>query len=535
MLTLIDCTLRDGGYYNDWDFSKDLIADYLVAMESAGIEFIELGFRSFNTDGFHGACAYTTDDFINRLVIPPSLKIGVMMNASELINHIEGPLAAIQLQFVPAQESPVTLVRFACHVHEFEATLPMCAWLKQQGYMVGINLMQVADRSETEIENIGDTASNYDLDVLYFADSMGSLEPHQAAKIVKILRRHWHGAIGIHTHDNMGRAMSNTLSAISEGVTWVDSTVTGMGRGPGNVQTEYIVIELESQRKNRGNLTPLLSLITKHFKPMQRKYGWGYNPYYYIAGKFGIHPTYVQAMLSDSRYSDADILAVLDHLKSVGGKKFSFSNLDAGRTFFHGEPRGDWEPALAMRDREVLILATGSGVRSYCEAIETYIQVKSPFVIALNTKQDISDSLIDVRAACHPVRLLADCENYSKLPQPLVCPVSMLPENVRAGLSDKELLDFGIQIRKGTFGFNPTSCILPTGLVIAYALAIASSGGAKLISIAGLDGYEPGDPRNIEMDDLLENYMSTSGFAPLRAITPSKYRLPKASVFQLSN
>ncbi len=108
--------------------------------------------------------------------------------------------------------------------------------------------MQVADRTEDEIKALARQATAYPLDALYFADSMGSMNPDQTAQIIQWLRSEWSGALGIHTHDNLGLALSNTLRALDEGVTWVDSTVTGMGRGPGNARTEELAIELAEQR-----------------------------------------------------------------------------------------------------------------------------------------------------------------------------------------------------------------------------------------------------------------------------------------------
>ena len=85
-INVLDCTLRDGGYYNNWDFSNDLIAKYLNSMSSSGVEYVEIGFRSFESETFRGACAYTHEDFINNIKIPKNLKPGVMVNASELLS-----------------------------------------------------------------------------------------------------------------------------------------------------------------------------------------------------------------------------------------------------------------------------------------------------------------------------------------------------------------------------------------------------------------------------------------------------------------
>lgn len=528
----IDCTLRDGGYYNDWDFKPKLVQDYFLAMESLQIDYVEIGLRSLKNDGFKGGCAFSTDAFINSLAIPAGLagKIGVMINGSEIANS-DTQTTCLERLFNTKSESPVTLVRIACHVHEFISCLPAAIWLKAQGYMVGFNLMQVADRSFDEITELAKQASQYPIDVLYFADSMGSLSPQQTSQIVKAFQKGFSGALGIHTHDNMGQAIANTTQAIEDGVTWVDSTVTGMGRGPGNAQTEYLAIAIEDLRSNKGNPTKLFELIRKHFKPMQDHYGWGTNPYYYLAGKYGIHPSYIQEMMQDARYSDEDILAVIDHLKVEGGKKFSLNTLESARDFYSGEPRGFWNPAETIQGRDVLIIGTGPGVKAHRAAIESYIQAQKPYVIALNTQQNIAQNLINVRAACHPVRLLADCQEHLNLPQPLIIPASMLPEDVQQELKTKELLDFGIGINAEGFEFNQNYCALPTSLVVAYVLAIATSGKAKRILLVGFDGYSGDDPRTKEMEKLIKLYKNAKQSINMISLTPTRYEITTQSIY----
>lgn len=532
-LVLIDCTLRDGGYYNSWDFDRELIAEYLAAMNEAGVDIVEIGFRSFEKVGFKGACAYSTDDFITGLPIAAGQKIGVMVNAAEILKHSAGVIPATRLLFRSASESPVVLVRFACHLHEFEATLPACAWLKEQGYRVGINLMQVADRSDEEIQTIGALAANYPLDVLYFADSLGSMDPEQTSRIILLLRKHWSGAIGIHTHDNMGRAVANSLRAIDMGASWVDATVTGMGRGPGNAQTEYMLIELEGRLARQSRISPLLSLIRKRFGPMQHEYGWGRNPYYHLTGKYGIHPTYVQEMLTDPRYGEAEILAVIEHLRLEGGKKFSVQTMEHGRLMVGQSERGQWRPADVMSGREVLILGAGQGAHSHSLAIESYICRAKPIVLALNTVTPIDQSLIDYRVACHPFRLMADSQKYSSMPQPLIMPAYRIGGGFESTNGSFPVLDFGLSVQPGAFYFGDDHAVAPCSLAIAYALAIASSGRAKRVLLAGFDGYSADDPRFLEMVELLELYQAKEDSAPLEAVTPTRYSIPATSIYAM--
>jgi len=360
---------------------------------------------------------------------------------------------------------------------------------------------------------------------------MGSMNPDEVAQVVQWFRGEYDGAMGIHTHDNLGLALSNTLRAIDEGVTWVDSTVTGMGRGPGNARSEELVIDIAERRGKAINMVPLMTLLREHFKPMQALYGWGTNPYYYLAGKYGIHPTYIQEMLSDTRYSEEDVLAVIDHLRLEGGKKFRLNTLEAARDFYLGEPKGEWSPHERFAGRDVLLLGTGPGVARNRDALERYIRDQKPLVLALNTQSAIDAELIDLRVACHPVRLLADCEAHIQLPQPLITPYSMLPKDVQASLSNKDVLDFGLNVQVDTFEFFDTHCIAPTSLVMAYAFAIAASGKCCSLYLAGFDGYPGEDPRNTEMNRVVKQFLASNAKLPLIAVTPSRYDVAKTSIY----
>jgi 4-hydroxy 2-oxovalerate aldolase len=332
----------------------------------------------------------------------------------------------------------------------------------------------------------------------------------------------------------MGNALANSMRAVAEGVTWIDGTVTGMGRGPGNAKTEYLAITLAPYRTDSGDITPVLALAARRFKPMQDAFGWGSNPFYYLAGKYAIHPTYVQEMLADARNSEEDILAAIDRLRSIGGKKFDANTLEGARHFFRGDAHGTWSPASLIAGREVLVLGSGPGIAAHRKAIEDYIRVKKPFVLALNTQTNIAPEMIDVRAACHPVRLLSDSGAYAHLSQPLITPASMLPESLLESLGKTRLLDFGITVTPDTFHFGDTHCVIPTSMVFAYALAAATSGKATRILLAGFDGYGADDPRTAEMNSILRTYQRANGALPLLSITPTRYTMPATSVYALA-
>jgi 4-hydroxy 2-oxovalerate aldolase len=533
MITFLDCTFRDGGYYNRWDFSNDLIRQYLHAVQSAGVNVVELGFRTSKNNGFKGPCAFTTDEFICDFVIPSDLTISVMVNGNELVGEV--PQAEVLERLFPnaATNSPVDLVRIACHIHEFEKALPAVTWLKSFGYKVGFNLMQVADRNKDDIKALAKLASDYPLDVLYFADSMGSMKPDHAVQIIKWFRTEWKGSMGIHTHDNLGLGLSNTLRALDEGIDWVDSTLTGMGRGPGNTRTEELAIEIAELRGRPTNMVPMMVLLREHFKPMQAKYGWGTNPYYYLAGKYGIHPTFIQEMLSDSRYSEEDVLNVIERLHVEDGKKFSLNVLETARQPYYCEPCGEWSPKEFFSGRKVLFLGAGPSVTRHRGALERFVRKNKPLVIALNTQSVIDEELIDLRVACHQLRLLADAQLYTRLPQPLITPYSMLPADVQISLAGKEIFDYGLNVNHLCFEFGDSHCVVPSSLAVAYALAVVTSGKATDIFLAGFDGYCADDLRNREMQYIFELYQAARGALTITAITPTRYDLNIESVYGL--
>ena len=128
-----------------------------------------------------------------------------------------------------------------------------------------------------------------------------------------------------------------------------------MGRGPGNVQTEYLLMNLQKKMKKKINLIPLLNTIDIHFQKLKAKYQWGKNPFYFLAGQNKIHPTFIQEMLSDSRYTNFDILQAIDFFKEVGGQRFNQELLDSNKISLKDKPKGSWNPKEILNKKELLI------------------------------------------------------------------------------------------------------------------------------------------------------------------------------------
>ena len=142
-IQILDCTLRDGGYYNNWDFDKKLVNKYLKQIIKSNIKNVEIGFRFFDQKYFLGPLAYSTDIYLKKLNIPKRINVCVMVNSSDLIN---GNKKLTDL-FVKKNLSRVDTIRFATHFREIENLVPFLKEAKKIKYKIIVNLMQANVRS----------------------------------------------------------------------------------------------------------------------------------------------------------------------------------------------------------------------------------------------------------------------------------------------------------------------------------------------------------------------------------------------------
>jgi len=523
-LNILDCTLRDGGYYNNWHFKKDLINEYLKVMDIIKVDYVEIGFRFIDKVKTKGPTAYSEESFLRSLKIPKNLKLGIMVNAADFINS-KDIIELARKNFKPKKNSVISLVRIACHHHEVKLIIPLVKWLKQLGYKVGVNIMQIPELSTEEIKNTVLQVKKSKADILYFADSLGSLDSLNTKKIIKNIKANWKGSMGIHTHDNMGKALENSIEAIKNSVNWIDCTVTGMGRGPGNTKTEYLILELKKKNKNRENLVHLLNLIKNYFEPLKDKYKWGSNPFYYFAGLNSIHPSFVQGMLGDDTFQPEDIYSNLNYLSTVGGKKFSDELISLGKNFYKRVKKGSWKPIDLIKNKKVLIIGPGKTTLSYKNKIIKFIKKNKPIVFVLNIIYPIPKKFINAHIVCHPLRLLSDINKYKKFNNYLITPYSSFSKNIKSKIQSKNILDFGLQVKNKRFKFEKNYAVLPNALAISYALGVCTSGESREIFLAGLDGYTENSPKKFEMDDLFQNYKLENISITLRSLTPTNYKL----------
>ncbi|WP_274364403.1 aldolase catalytic domain-containing protein [Paenibacillus thermotolerans] len=291
---ILDCTVRDGGLVNNWEFSVDFVRDLYYGLSEAGVEYMEVGYKN-SPKLLKGADAgpwrFLDEGFL-REVIPH--KTETKLSALVDIGRVD------ENDILPREQSMLDLIRVACYIKDVDKAIELVNKFHSLGYETSINIMALSHVIETDLIEALNAIGQSPVDVVYVVDSYGSLDSKDISYMTqKFARQLPEKMLGIHTHNNMQLAFSNTISAIENGVTFLDSSLYGMGRAAGNCTTELLVSYLQNPRYE---VRPLLGVIERHMVAMREKWEWGYNIPYMITGLLNEHPRSAMALrASDDR------------------------------------------------------------------------------------------------------------------------------------------------------------------------------------------------------------------------------------------
>lgn len=312
-MKILDCTLRDGGYYTNWNFDHDKVIDMVRALDAAGVDIIELGYKSLKTTvGIFGECPDKfidlTVDNINKGMAFDNIKVELafMLDVKEFTGNNFHDLSVI---IQPANHSPFTWARLATHYATIEYMPRFVKWFKNMGYKVSFNLMGGTLLDIDACYHVSDVVAESNPNVFCFADSFGQMKYcdnyNHAREPIKI---------GLHLHDNLGTATHNALRMINDdGVDIIDSSILGMGRGAGNARTEMLV----------KNYEPLLPVIDNFIGPLWEKYHWGPNTAYRYCAEQSIHPLYCQRLLEKPGAKLVDVHDILSRIPAEHKTKYN--------------------------------------------------------------------------------------------------------------------------------------------------------------------------------------------------------------------
>jgi 4-hydroxy 2-oxovalerate aldolase len=282
-IRILDCSIRDGGLINNWQFSDEFVRENVSGLNEAGVDYIEIGYKASRSQfdpKEYGKWRFCFDEDIKRIVdgIDLKSKLSCMVD----IGRVEDE------DIVQQKDSPFHMIRVACYAKETVKAIELGKMIQDRGYEVSINIMAVSTNTEREIdEALGDLAKT-DFPLVYVVDSFGNMYCEDITALVKKYSAAMPGkTIGIHTHNNRQLAFSNSVQAIIDGANYVDSSVYGIGRGPGNCCTELLLSFLQNPKYQ---LRPVLKLIQEQYLPLREKIEWGYIIPYMITGILNEHP-----------------------------------------------------------------------------------------------------------------------------------------------------------------------------------------------------------------------------------------------------
>ena len=170
------------------------------------------------------------------------------------------------------------------------------------GYETTINLMAVSKLNETDLDKALLALGKCRVPIVYIVDSFGSLYYRDIQRLVNKYKKAFPDkTLGIHAHNNMQLAVSNTISAMMEGCSMLDATLLGMGRGAGNCPIEILVAFLKDPMYR---LLPLIGVIQQYVLPLQQEVKWGYHIPYLITGALNEHPRSAMKWMDSTQRDD---------------------------------------------------------------------------------------------------------------------------------------------------------------------------------------------------------------------------------------
>ena len=302
-IKVVDCTIRDGGLVNNFYFDDEFVRNLYTANVAAGVEYMEFGYKAskeiFDVKEF-GKWKFCDEQDIRDIVGDNNtdLKISVMADAGR---------TGYKKDIIPKTDSVIDMIRIATYINTIPAAIEMIHYCAEMGYETTINIMAVSTAAESELDLALDLLAQSEVGTIYLVDSYGSLYPEQirrlADKYLKVAEKYGK-KVGIHAHNNQQLAFANTIEACTVGVSYLDATMSGMGRGAGNCNMELLLGFL---RNPKYSLNPVLKFLQNQMLPL-KKTGlvWGCDVQYMLTGQQNQHPRTAIAFTAEQREDYAE-------------------------------------------------------------------------------------------------------------------------------------------------------------------------------------------------------------------------------------
>lgn len=505
---ILDCTLRDGGYYNNWDFDSAVVDSYIRTTNKLPIDYIEVGYRNNPTKEYLGKFGYTPVPILKKIRTVSYKKIAVMVNEKSTspadLSYLLEPIIGL-----------ADMIRIAVDPKNFDRAVILAQKIKSMGFEVGFNVMYMSKWKNDYVGFLDKISSlNGIVDILCMVDSFGGITPDEVKELAKEVKSRTSCKIGFHGHNNLQLGLINTLTAIDCGVDIVDATAIGMGRGAGNLNMELLLTYLN----NFGLEVDFNTLgdYVQIFQPLWEKYRWGTNLPYMIAGANRIPQKEVMAWVNNRAYSFNSIVRALDNKRNHVADNARYS-------IFNGK-----------KSEKVLVIGGGKTCNEHIDAIKQYMRQNPNMTVIFSTARhaaiynDIGNPKFYVLVGNEAKRLQQNVPECNFDGECILAPYPRLMGTEVPGYAD------GVTFELSEISF--TSAYFDSCTTVALQTAIDLQ--AEEVYVVGYDGYKGEVLSDKEMElsrenrTLFEDFTKKTGIK-LISLTPSNYKsLEVKSIYQ---
>lgn len=374
-LELLDCTLRDGGYLNDWEFGADNIVNILERLVSAGVDIIEVGFLNASREYDENRSIFPDGESVNRTYQ------GLDKGASMIVGMIDYGTCGID-RLLPAEESFLDGIRVIFKKEKKEAAIDFCRQVKALGYQVFAQAVSITSYQDEELMDLITMVNELEPYAFSLVDTYGLLHKGQLMHYFEFADRHMKESIGLgyHSHNNFQLAYANCIEIMERrDVTRrvvIDGTLYGMGKSAGNAPLELLATYMNDNLGKKYHCSQLLEAIDVTMLELYRRIPWGYSFKFFLSASKDCHPNYVTYLMDKKKLSIKSINEILDRLQE--NKKLLYDQEYAEQLYIEYQKKECEDLAdrkklrLWLEGKNILLLAPGKNVKLQRERVAAY-------------------------------------------------------------------------------------------------------------------------------------------------------------------
>lgn len=477
MISVLDCTLRDGGYVNNWEFSVENTKEIIKSLINSKVEIVECGFLSQKRGKEINSTQFISLNQVNDLL--NSLKVD-LSNTQFCVMINKGEYDLNGLPIYNPKTDNVVGIRYAFHKKDWREALVDTKIIIEKGYKLYIQAMVTLSYSDAEILQMIEEINKYDVYAMYIVDSFGAMFGDDFRRLHYLFENNLKPGIrlGYHSHNNLQLAYSNAIDFIQtknlDRKIIIDSSIHGMGRGAGNLTTELLADYLNKKKHTEYNIVPLLETIDKYLEAIYRENYWGYSIAHFLSASFGCHPNYSSFLVNKKTLSIVEMQKILSLLDNGEKKFFSKNRIEELYLNFKSSSSLaiNFNPDF-FKNKNILILAPGPNAVKQKHKVNACIQNTNPVIIAVNHIP--TEYSADYYFFSNQKRYNKFIENLN--PEKVIITTNI---KVKSNSVNYKVVDFHDLVMM-TSNKNDNVTILLLNLLIGQQV--------KATYIAGLDGY----------------------------------------------